>query len=169
MGATAATVAVITAAAAAGSAYMQGQNERQALKQQYKIEEYNAQMDKMEQEVDLATQEKLLQKQLAETMATQNNLFGESGLEGSTGNLLKGTYLQGVEETRELQAQQQYVQNRYITTSAIRRKNFNKNLKNNAWNTAISMITGGIAGGAQGYSIGSDMSGSKPATRKGKK
>lgn len=163
-----ATTAVIGAIVGATSAYMQGKNERDALKQQYKIEEYNAQMDKMEQEVDLATQDKLLQKQLAETMATQNNLFGESGLEGSTGNLLKGTYLQGVEETRELQAQQQYVQNRYITTSAIRRKNFNKNMKNNAWNTAIGMISGGIAGGVSGYSMGKDLSGEEPAKKKGK-
>lgn len=163
MGATAAIVTLAAVGAAAGgtSAYMQGKAERDALKQQYKIEEYQAQMDKMEQEVDLATQEKLLQKQLAETMAMQNNLFGESGLEGSTGNLLKGTYLQGVEETRELQAQQQYVQNRYITTSAIRRKNFNKNLKNNAWSTGLNTAAGAINGGVSGASTGKSLFGGK--------
>ena len=43
------TWAVVAAAAAgAGSAYMQGKSERDALKQQYQNEEYNAQMDKME-------------------------------------------------------------------------------------------------------------------------
>lgn len=151
-----ATAAVIMAVAGATSAYMQGRSEREALKQQYKIEEYNAQMDKMEKEVDLATQDKLLQKQLAESMATQNNLFGETGLEGSTGDLLKGTYLQGLEETNELQRQQEYVQNKYITTSAIRRKNFNKNMKNNRTNTLVGMLTGGISGAVSGYSIGKD-------------
>ena len=51
MGATAiATTAIIGAVAGAGSAYMQGKSEREALKQQYQIEEYNAQMDKAEKE-----------------------------------------------------------------------------------------------------------------------
>ena len=161
MGATAAMVTLAAIGATSGgiSAYMQGKSERDALKQQYAIEEYNAQMDKMEKEVDLATQEKLLQKQLAETMATQNNLFGESGLEGSAGNLLKGTYQQGIEETRALKAQEQYVQNRYITTSAIRRKNFNKNLKNNALSTVFNVVGSSINGGVGGAQAGQSFFG----------
>lgn len=153
------TATVLTMAALGGySAYQQGKNEREALKQQYEIEEYNAQMDKMEKEVDLATQDKLLQKQIAESMAMQNNIFGEFGLEGSTGDLIKGTYQQGLDETNELQRQMEYVQNKYITTSAIRRKNFNKNLKSNRSNTIFGTISGGIMGGVQGYSMGSDLS-----------
>ena len=87
MGATAVTVAVIAGAALGGAnAYMQGKSERDQLKQQYKIDSYNAQMDKMENEVELARQDKLLQKNLAETMAMQNNLFGEIGLDPTAGD-----------------------------------------------------------------------------------
>lgn len=161
MGATAA-VALAAAGAVAGgaSSYINSRTERENLKQQYKNEEYNAQMDKMEKEVDLARQDKVLQKQLAETMATQNNLFGESGLEGSAGNILQGTFLEGQNETRSLAAQAQHVQNRYITTSAIRRKNFNKNMKMNTYSTIFNTLSGALGGGASGYSAGNDMFGS---------
>lgn len=160
MGATAATVAVVGAALGAGSAYMEGKSQRDQMKQQYKIDEYNAQMEKMETEVDLARQEKNLQKQLAETMATQNNLFGEAGLnpnEGSAANLLTGSFKEGQEETRSLKSQEEYAQNKYITTSAIRRKNFNRNMKNNAWSTALNTVSGGISGASSGYQTGKAM------------
>lgn len=153
------TWAVVAAAAAgAGSAYMQGKSERDALKQQYQIEEYNAQMDKMEKEVDLARQDKLLQKQLAESMATTNNLFGEGGLTGDAYNLLEGTFTQGQDETRSIKAQEEHVVNKYIATSALRRKAFNKNMKNNAISTGINMVSGAISGGASGYQLGSGLS-----------
>ena len=109
----------------------------------------------METEVDLARQEKELQKQLAESMATQNNLFGAAGLnpnEGSAANLLTGAFKQGQDETRTLKAQEEYAQNKYITTSAIRRKNFNKNMKNNAISTTLNAVSGGVNGGMAGYS-----------------
>lgn len=156
MGATTATLAVIGALAGAGSAYMQGRAERDALKQQYKIEEYNAQMDKAEQELDLARQDKLLQKQLAESMANTNNFFGGQ-LEGDAFNFLGGQFAQGQEETRDLKAQEQYVQNKYITTEAIRRNAFNKNMKNNSLSTAMNMLSSGISGGMTGYSLGKEL------------
>lgn len=161
MGATTAavTLAVVGAAAGAGSAYMQGKSERDALKSQYKMDEYNAQMDKMEKEVDLARQDKLMQKQLAESMATTNNFFG-GNLDGDATNLLFGAWQEGEEETRSIKAQEQYVQNRYITTEAIRRKNFNTNMKNNTISTGLNMLSGAIGGGASGYSFGKDMGGS---------
>lgn len=156
MGATAAavTLAVVGAAAGAGSAYMSGKAERDALKQQYQIEQYNAQMDKAEQELDLARQDKLLQKQLAESMATTNNFFGGS-LEGDAYKLLEGDFEEGQDETRAIRSQETYLQNKYITTEAIRRKNYNKNLKNNAIATAFNMLSGAVSGGAAGYSAGS--------------
>lgn len=158
MGATAAavTLAVVGAAAGAGSAYMDGKSQRDQMKQQYKVDEYNAQMEKMETEVDLARQEKLLQKQLAESMATSNNLFGEAGLNpfsGSAGNIMEGAFKSGQDETRSLKAQEQYAQNKYITTSAMRRKAFNKNMRNNAISTGLNVLSGTIQGGAAGYSI----------------
>lgn len=162
MGATAATVAItmaaIGAAAGAGSAYMDGKSQRDQMKQQYKVDEYNAQMEKMETEVDLAKQEKLLQKQLAESMANTNNLFGEAGLNpfgGSAGNIMEGTFQDGQNETRSIKAQEQYAQNKYITTSAIRRKAFNKNLRNNVISTGVNVVSGAISGGASGYTAGS--------------
>lgn len=154
-----ATVAVVAAVAAGGSAYMQGKSERDALKHQYQIEEYNAQMDKMEKEVDLARQDKLLQKQLAESMATTNNLFGESGLTGDAYNLLEGTFTQGQDETRSIKAQEEHVVNKYITTSALRRKAFNKNMKNNAISTGFNVVSSMISGGASGASGVSAMKG----------
>lgn len=162
MGATAAavTLAVVGAAAGAGSAYMQGKSERDAMKAQYKMDEYNAQMDKMEKEVDLARQDKLMQKQLAESMAMTNNFFG-GNLEGDASNLLFGAWDEGQEETRSLKAQEAYVQNRYITTEAIRRKNFNHNMQNNTISTGLNMISGGINGAAAGYSLGSSGGGGK--------
>lgn len=164
MGATAAiaTLAVVGAAAGAGSAYMDGKSQRDQMKQQYKVDEYNAQMEKMETEVDLARQEKLLQKQLAESMATSNNLFGEAGLNpfgGSAGNIMTGMFETGQDETRTLKAQEKYAQNKYITTSAMRRKAFNKNMRNNAISTPINMVSGAISGGASGYSAGKGMFG----------
>lgn len=160
MGATAVavTLAVVGAAAGAGSAYMQGKSERDAMKAQYKMDEYNAQMDKMEKEVDLARQDKLMQKQLAESMAMTNNFFG-GNLEGDASNLLFGAWDEGQEETRSLKAQEAYAQNRYITTEAIRRKNFNRNMKNNSISTGLNMISGGISGAAAGYNLGSSGSG----------
>lgn len=151
-----ATAAVVTTAAilGAGSAYMEGKSQRDQMKQQYKVDEYNSQMEKMETEVDLARQEKELQKQLAESMATQNNLFGAVGLnpnEGSAANLLTGAFKQGQDETRTLKAQEEYAQNKYITTSAIRRKNFNKNMKSNAISTTLNTVSGGVNGGLAGY------------------
>lgn len=157
MGATAVTLAVVGALAGAGSAYMQGRAERDALKQQYEIEEYNAQMDKAEQELDLARQDKLLQKQLAESMANTNNFFGGQ-LEGDAFNFIGGQFSQGQEETRDLKAQEQYAQNKYITTQAIRRKAFNKNMKNNTFSTGMNMLSSGISGGMAGYSFGTDLS-----------
>lgn len=164
MGATAAiaTLAVVGAAAGAGSAYMDGKSQRDQMKQQYKVDEYNAQMEKMETEVDLARQEKLLQKQLAESMATSNNLFGEAGLNpfsGSAGNIMEGSFKSGQDETRTLKAQEQYAQNKYITTSAMRRKAFNKNMRNNAISTSINMVSEAISGGASGYTAGKSMFG----------
>lgn len=145
MAMTTTAVAIIAAGASAAAAYQQGQEQRTAIKQQYKVDEYNAQMEKMETEVDLARQEKELQKQLAYSMAEQNNLFGESGLEGSTGDLLQGTYERGLVETQSIKAQERYAQNKYISTEAIRRKNFNKNLKNNAISTGLNMVSSGIS------------------------
>lgn len=152
-----ATAAVVTVAALAGGykAYSDGQNERRALKQQYKLEEYNAQMDKMETEVDLARQEKLLQKQLAQTMAAQNNLFGEAGLDpssGSAANLLQGTFAQGQEETRGIYSNLYNAQNKYIYNEAIRRKNFNSNMKHNRINTLVNTVTTAAQYGAMAYS-----------------
>lgn len=155
--ATAITLAVIGAAAGAGSAYMDGKSQRDQMKQQYKVDEYNAQMEKMETEVDLARQEKLLQKQLAETMATNNNLFGEAGLNpfsGSAGNILEGNFQSGQSETRTLKAQEQHAQNKYITTSAMRRKAFNQNMRNNTISTGLNMVSEAISGGAAGYTAG---------------
>lgn len=155
MGATTAAVVTIAALAGGYKAYSEGQQERSALKQQYKLEEYNAQMDKMETEVDLARQEKLLQKQLAQTMAAQNNLFGEVGLNpnsGSAGNLLNGTFIQGQNETRAIQNNLYNTQNKYIYNEAIRRKTFNKNLKNNRINTLINTGVTAAQYGAMAYS-----------------
>lgn len=157
---TAAIVVGITAAAAgAGSAYMQGKSERDALKYQYEIEEYNAQMDKMEKEVDLARQDKLLQKQLAESMATTNNLFGDAGFSSDAYSLIEGTFAQGQDETRSIKAQEEHVQNKYITTAAMRRKAFNKNMKNNAISTGFNMLSSAIQGGASGAQLGASMGG----------
>lgn len=144
-------VAITAAVVAAGSAYYQGKSERDALKHQYEIEEYNAQMDKMEKEVDLARQDKLLQKQLAESMATTNNLFGDAGFSSDAYSLIEGTFAQGQDETRSIKAQEEHVQNKYITTSAMRRKAFNKNMRNNAISTGLNMISSGISGYASGY------------------
>lgn len=155
MGATAAvTLAVVGAVAGAGSAYMSGKAERDTLKQQYQMEQYNAQMDKAEQELDLARQDKLLQKQLAESMATTNNFFGGS-LEGDAYKLLEGDFEEGQDETRAIRSQETYLQNKYITTEAIRRKNYNRNMRNNAIATGINMVSGAISGGSSGYSAGS--------------
>ena len=156
MGATAAavTLAVVGAAAGAGSAYMSGKAERDTLKQQYQMEQYNAQMDKAEQELDLARQDKLLQKQLAESMATTNNFFGGS-LEGDAYKLLEGDFEEGQDETRAIRSQETYLQNKSITTEAIRRKNYNRNMRNNAIATGINMVSGAISGGSSGYSAGS--------------
>lgn len=164
MGATAAiaTLAVVGAAAGAGSAYMDGKSQRDQMKQQYRVDEYNAQMEKMETEVDLARQEKLLQKQLAESMATSNNLFGEAGLNpfgGSAGNIMEGVFQSGQDETRTLKAQEKLAQNKYITTSAMRRKAFNQNMRNNAISTGINVVSGAISGGASGYTAGNGMFG----------
>ncbi len=157
MGATAiATTAIIGAVAGAGSAYMQGRSEREALKQQYQIEEYNAQMDKAEKEIDLARQDKLLQKELAESMAMTNNFFG-GNLEGDASNLLGGAFRQGQEETRNIRAQEEYAQNRFITAQAIRRKNYNKNMRNNAISTGLNVISGGVSGAASGYNLGTKL------------
>lgn len=153
-----ATIAVVAAVAAGGSAYYQGKSERDALKHQYEIEEYNAQMDKMEKEVDLARQDKLLQKQLAESMATTNNLFGDAGFSSDAYSLLEGTFAQGQDETRSIKAQEEHVQNKYITTSAMRRKAFNKNMRNNAISTGFNVVSSMISGGAAGASMGSSMS-----------
>lgn len=165
-----ATTALIVAGAglAAGTAYMQGQNERNALKQQYQIEEYNAQMEKMETEVDLARQDKLLQKQLAESMATTNNFFG-GDVEGDYSNMLAGAFAQGQDETRELKDQEIYAQNKYITTSAIRRKNFNKNMKNNAISTALNMASSAVSAGTSAYATSGGSSGGSTTTTKGSK
>ena len=116
-------------------------------------------MDKMEKEVDLARQDKLLQKQLAESMATTNNLFGESGLTGDAYNLLEGTFTQGQDETRSIKAQEEHVVNKYITTSALRRKAFNRNMKNNAISTGLNVVSAGISGFASGYQAGEAMGG----------
>lgn len=158
MGATATmvTLAVVGAAAGAGSAYMQGKAERDAMKQQYKMEEYNAQMDKAEAELDLARQDKLLQKQLAESMANTNNFFGGQ-LQGDAFNLLGGQFDEGQAETRDIRSQEQHVQNKYITTEAMRRKAFNKNMKNNAISTGLNMFSSAISGGASGASLGSSF------------
>ena len=168
MGATAAavTLAVVGAAAGGASAYMSGKAERDMMKQQYKIDEYNAQMDKAEKEIDLARQDKLLQKQLAESMAMTNNFFG-GNLEGDASNLLFGAFDEGQEEARELRAQEQYVQNRYITGEAIRRKAFNKNMRNNAISTGLNIISGAVQGGFAGYTAGSGLSsgGGKPPVK----
>ncbi len=163
MGATAVTLAVVGALAGAGSAYMQGKAERDAMKQQYQLEQYNAQMDKAEQELDLARQDKLLQKQLAESMANTNNFFGGQ-LEGDAFNFLGGQFAEGQDETRDLKFQEQYVQNKYITTEAIRRKAFNKNMKNNSYSTAFNMVSGAVQGGMAGYSMGKGVS-TTPVTR----
>lgn len=166
MGATAAiaTLAVVGAAAGAGSAYMAGKSDRDAIKQQYQMEQYNAQMDKAEQELDLARQDKLLQKQLAESMANTNNFFGGQ-LQGDAFDLLGGVWSEGQDETRGIRSQEKYVQDKYITTEAIRRKSFNKNLKNNAISTGLNTLSGAISGGAAGYSLGS--SGSRTTPKKG--
>lgn len=155
--ATVVTLAVVGAVAGGGSAYMQGKAERDALKQQYEIEEYNAQMDKMEKEVDLARQDKLLQKQLAESMATTNNLFGDAGFSSDAYNLLEGTFAQGQDETRSIKAQEEHVQNRYITTAAMRRKAFNKNMKNNAIATGFNVVSGTMSGGVSGAKAGQGL------------
>lgn len=162
MAATTAAVAlaVVGAAAGAGSAYMQGKSERDAMKAQYKMDEYNAQMDKMEKEVDLARQDKLMQKQLAESMAMTNNFFG-GNLEGDASNLLFGAFDEGQDETRSLKAQEAYVQNRYITTEAIRRKNFNRNMTNNTISTGLNMLSGAVNGGVSGYSAGAKLGNGK--------
>lgn len=162
-----ATAAVVTVAALAGGykAYSEGRAERDALKQQYQIDEYNAQMDKMETEVDLARQEKLLQKQLAQTMATQNNLFGQAGLDvgsGSAANLLEGSFSQGQDETRSIYQNVYNAQNKYIYNEAVRRKQFNKNLRNNRINTIVNTGVSAFQSGLMAYSAMSAAGGGVP-------
>lgn len=126
-----------------------GKEQQNQLLQQYQLDEYNAQMEKMETEVDLARQEKLLQKELAESMAAQNNMLAASGLNtgsGDAANLLKGTFNTGQKETRSLKDQERYAQNKYITTSAIRRYNYNKNAKSIKKATDLNMVSGFISG-----------------------
>lgn len=150
------TAAIIVGGAAAATSYQQGREQRQAIKDQYAVDEYNAKMEKAEQEVELAKQEKLLQKQITETMASQNNLFGAMGIDpgqGSAFDIMSGTWKQGQEDSRSNINSQNYLQAKYNTTSAIRRSQYKSALNNNAISTGLNVISGGVSGGMSGYSL----------------
>lgn len=150
------TAAVVIGGIGAATSYQQGREQRQAIKDQYAIDEYNAKMDKAEQEVELAKQEKLLQKQLAETISSQNNVFGAMGIDPSQGSafdIMTGTVRQGQEDSRTNMNTKNYLQNKYNTTSAIRRQQYKSALSGNRISTGLNMISGGISGGMSGYSL----------------
>lgn len=137
----------------AGNAKMQADYLNSVNKAEELQESYNATMEQKESELNLATKENEIQKNLARTIASQNNLFGARGQNttfgGSAANIMEGSAAAAKKDEDYLHNMTEYKRKAFNNNSAFRQASYYSARKGNQMNANSqalgNLLTFGLA------------------------